>query len=217
MLNFSSPRNFLIYKRGIVISIHVTQPTWSETPGHSDRLRNGAGTIRRQWSSCQATPGFLLAEFKPPLKESLSKKKAQPKALAWRWAQATPRCPTRMPPACFPCICLDFSLHEPMYFRYVLNKNKSTQRKPTWSSCWGSGETNPTTIHEDVGSTPGLLQWVGDVACREVWCRLQTWFRSCLPVAVVQAGSCSSDSTPRLGTSICHWRGTEKKKESQPT
>ena len=30
------------------------------------------------------------------------------------------------------------------------------------SSCCGAAETNPTSIHEDVGSTPGLTQWVGD-------------------------------------------------------
>jgi len=37
-------------------------------------------------------------------------------------------------------------------------------------------------------------------------------------VAVAQAGSCSSDLTPSLGTSICHGCGpkkTEKKKETK--
>ena len=48
--------------------------------------------------------------------------------------------------------------------------------------------------------------------CPELCCKSQMRLGSGIVVTVVQAGSCSSDSTPRLGTSICHRCGPKKDK-----
>ena len=75
--------------------------------------------------------------------------------------------------------------------------------------------TNLTSIHEDVALLSGL--WIQ--RCHELWCRSQLWLGSVIAVAVTQDSSCSSDSTPSLGTSIClrgspknHKRERERKK-----
>ena len=57
-----------------------------------------------------------------------------------------------------------------------------------------------TRIHEDAGSIPAPLRGLRSWGGREPWCRLQMWLRSNTAVVVVQAGRCSSDSTPSLGT-----------------
>ena len=66
------------------------------------------------------------------------------------------------------------------------------------SSRCGAAEMNPTNIHEDARLIPGLTQWGKDPALAQ----LQMWLRSHVTVAV--AGSCNSNSTPSLETSICH-------------
>ena len=53
--------------------------------------------------------------------------------------------------------------------------------------------------------------------CHELWCSSQMRLGSCISVAVVEAGSCSSDSIPSLGTSICCECGLEKKKRQKQT
>ena len=46
---------------------------------------------------------------------------------------------------------------------------------------------NPTGIHEDSGSIPGLTPWAKH--CCELWCGSKTWFGSCVAVAVAVAAA----------------------------
>ena len=59
-----------------------------------------------------------------------------------------------------------------------------------------------------LASLSGLRIW----HCLELWCRSQMWLRSCVAVALVQAGGYSSNQTTRLGTSICLGVALEKAK-----
>ena len=57
----------------------------------------------------------------------------------------------------------------------------------------------------------GLRIW----HCCELWCRLQIRLGSCVAVAVVSAGSCSSNSALSLGTSM-YAAGAGLKKQKKP-
>ena len=73
--------------------------------------------------------------------------------------------------------------------------------------------TNSTSIHEDACLIPGLAQWVQH--CHGLWCKLQLWLGPHIAVSVAQAGRCNSNSTPSLGTSMCHGFSPKKTKRDK--
>ena len=67
------------------------------------------------------------------------------------------------------CLCVSLNLNgslvNNMWLELVfLNPFSHQNCYSFWSSHCGSAETNPTRIHEDVGSIPGLDQWIKDLA-----------------------------------------------------
>ena len=97
--------------------------------------------------------------------------------------------------------------------RNVMEISKLKER----SSRCGAAEMNPTRNNEVVGLIPGLLSGSRIRHCHELWCRLKTRLGSCITVAVVWAGSYSSDWTPSLGTSTYLRYGPKKIKKKNKT
>ena len=88
---------------------------------------------------------------------------------------------------------------------------------PLWNFHCGSVVTNPTDINENAGWIPGLACELSIWYCHELCCGSKMWLRSRVAVAVVSAGSYSSDSTPSLGTSIyCGCSPKKTKRKSVP-
>ena len=73
---------------------------------------------------------------------------------------------------------------------------------------------NPTSIHEGIWvQSLALLVGLRIQHCRKLQHRSQMWLRSHVAVAVVYAGSYSSDSTSSLGISMCYSPKKEKEKK----
>ena len=74
---------------------------------------------------------------------------------------------------------------------------------------------NLTSTPENVGLIPGLAGGLRIHCCCKLQHKLQMCLGSGVAVAVLEASSCSSDSTPSLGTYICHRYGSKKKRREK--
>ena len=76
------------------------------------------------------------------------------------------------------------------------------------SSHWAQQVKNPTSIHEDVGSIPGIAQSVKNPVWPQAMVQVTdaAWIRCCCGCG--EGFSCSSDSNPSTEISMCHRCGT---------
>ena len=68
---------------------------------------------------------------------------------------------------------------------------------------------------EDVGWSLALLSVLRIWRCHRLWCRSQMWLRSDVAVALVQAGSCSSNSSPYAVVVAIRRKKRKKEKKKQ--
>ena len=101
------------------------------------------------------------------------------------------------------------------------NHKENTFKVPKEKKNFCSSHSVPQWV---TNSTSILRIWVQSLAslgglriqhCCQLWYRSQAWLRS--GMAVTQAGSCSSDSSPSLGTSMCCKCGPEKQNKTKQT
>ena len=101
------------------------------------------------------------------------------------------------------------------YFRYFQVSRSQNIKKEKWEFPFGSVVINPASIHEDAGSIPGLTQWLRIHVARSCGVSCRQHLRSLMAVAVAWVSSCSSSSTPSLGTTMCCRCGPKKKEEKR--
>ena len=81
------------------------------------------------------------------------------------------------------------------------------------SSCCDSAETTRLISMRMQVRPMASLSGLGIRCCHQLWYRSQMQLGSGVAVAVVQAGSCISNSTPSLRTSTCYRCGPKKRKK----